>query len=586
MLKKWDLTTIFNSWNEWSDSFNEVKKQIQQLKNYETKLGEFKSFDEYYTFNENLFKEIRKLAVYAHMQNDLNTKDVHNDKKYKEIMMVYSDYTQANAFSRPEKLSTGKDKINKFLEKSKKLQEYKFEIENLFRMQEHILDKDKESIIANFSQSSNIASNLYSGLANADNSSEMVTLSNGEEIEVTNSNYRKYLAELKNQEDRFNVFKSVFSHYANHKNTYAAIYDSRVQADWANAKSRNYSSSLESYLFNDNVPKEVYLTLINTTKQNNKPIKKYIELRKKVLNITDYRTYDRFLPLVKSKSNYSYEEALKLFEKAASKIPGEFNEYAKIALQDGQVDVYEKPGKRTGAYSTSIYGYNPFILLNYDNSLGDVLTVAHEAGHSMHTLFASKAQPFATAGYTIFVAEVASTFNEHLLLDYLFDNLTDNNEKIVLLQQAIDDILGTFYRQSLFADYEYQAHKLVEEGNPITYSALSTIMKNLYREYYDLDLENEEVKEFVWAYIPHLFYTPFYVYKYATSYAASLKIYEDVKNGKQGALDKYLGLLKSGGSEYPVDQVKKAGVDLTTKDPFVAVINRLDELINKLQEVL
>jgi len=218
--------------------------------------------------------------------------------------------------------------------------------------------------------------------------------------------------------------------------------------------------------------------------------------------------------------------------------------------------------------------------------LSDAFTVAHEAGHSMHTLLANENQPFASAHYKIFVAEIASTFNEHLLLDYLFEISNDDQEQIVLLQQAIDDILGTFYRQSLFADYEYQAHKLVEEGTPITHSGLSQIMLDLYKQYYGLDLEEEKVKKFVWAYIPHMFYSPFYVYKYATSYAASLKIYQDVRDGKENALDNYLGLLKSGGSEHPVDQVIKAGVDLTTKVPFDAVVDRLSELVDKLEKLL
>ncbi len=586
MQTNWDLTVLFNNWTEWDKLFDSVKVDVLKYKEYSGKLNDFKVFEDFYKFDEQVAKDIYKLAVYAHMQNDLNTKDEHNDAKYKKVMILYSELVQAGSFASPEKLSIGESKTKEFIEKSKKLKEYRFELDNLFRKQEHILDKKSEAILSNFSQISSVAREMYSALANADKVSVDVTLSDGKEINVTSGNYRSFLSDLKNQEDRFIVFKAIFNHYAEHKNTYSAIYSAAVSSDWANAKSRNYKSSLESYLFEDNVPTDVYKTLISTTKENTKAIKKYIEIRKRVLGIEEYRTYDRFMPLAKSTNKYTYEEAVELFYTAAKKMPGNFLDLAKLALKDGHVDVYEQAGKRTGAYSTSIYGFNPFILLNYDDTLNYAFTVAHEAGHSMHTLQASENQPFATANYTIFVAEIASTFNEHLLLDHLMEESNDPQEKIVLLQQAIDDILGTFYRQSLFADFEYQAHDLLEKGNPITHEAMSKIMINLYKQYYDLDITNEEVKQYVWAYIPHMYYSPFYVYKYATSFAASLKIYQDVKANKDGALDNYLGLLKSGGSEYPVDQVKKAGVDLTTKAPFDAVVDRLTELVDKLDKLL
>jgi len=355
MLKKWDLTTVFNNWNEWDKLHDEMKSQIPKYKEYEGKLNDSKNFEDFYKFDEDFSEKLAKLAVYAHMQNDLNTKDEHNDAKYKKIMMLYSEAIQAGSFSNPEKISLGEDTVKMFASKSSKVMEYKFELENLFRKQAHILSKESETIIANFSNVSNITSSLYSGLANADSTSSEVTLSDGKTITVTSGNYRMYLSELKVQEDRKKVFEAVFTHYAEHKNTYAAIYNSAVESDWANAKSRNYKSSIESYLFEDNVPTDVYLTLINTTKENTDAIKKYIELRKKALNITEYRTYDRFLPLAKSTKKYTYEEAIEMFQEASKKIPGGFYDLAKEALKEGHVDVYEQPGKRTGAYSTSIY---------------------------------------------------------------------------------------------------------------------------------------------------------------------------------------------------------------------------------------
>ena len=276
-----------------------------------------------------------------------------------------------------------------------------------------------------------------------------------------------------------------------------------------------------------------------------------------------------------------------LFFKSIKHLDKDFQEKAKIALEEGYVDVYETDGKQTGAYSWGAINEHPYILLNYDDTLNYVFTVAHEAGHSMHSLFSADAQPVATQNYTIFVAEIASTFNEHNLLDYFIKNSDASKEdKIMLLQQSIDDILGTFYRQTLFASYELKAHELAEQGTPITYETLSGIMVDLYKEFYDIDITKENGKEYVWAYIPHMFHTPFYVYQYSTSYSASLKIYDNVKHNKPMAMENFLGLLKSGGSDYPVNQAAKAGADLTNKETFMAVITRFESLIDQLEKVL
>ncbi|MDP3129697.1 MAG: M3 family metallopeptidase, partial [Bacillota bacterium] len=333
----------------------------------------------------------------------------------------------------------------------------------------------------------------------------------------------------------------------------------------------------------DAIPVAVYHSLAAVAKETVAPIKKYLELRKQALGLEVYHTYDRFLDLVKTDKEYEFDEAKSLFFASIEKFPADFQKKAHSVLADGFVDVYEQEGKRTGAYSSSMPDLHPFILLNYSKTLADVFTVAHEAGHSIHSMYAAEGQPATLQDYTIFVAEVASTFNEHNLLDYFIkESKASKNEKIALLQRAIDDILSTFYRQTLFACYELEAHRLIEAGEPITSDTLSKIMIDLYRDFYDLDISQENLKPFVWAYIPHLFYTPFYVYQYATSFAASLKLYENVKEGKKGAFEKYIGLLQSGGSAFPVDQLKKAGVDLTKKDAFRAVSNRLSELVDQL----
>ena len=264
----------------------------------------------------------------------------------------------------------------------------------------------------------------------------------------------------------------------------------------------------------------------------------------------------------------------------------EFVNYQKQALDDGFVDAYPKNGKRTGAYSSGLYGFHPYILLNHDDTLSSVMTLAHEAGHSAHTMFSNAAQPMAISNYTIFVAEIASTFNEQILQDHLLSISKTKENKIVLLETAINRIMSTFYRQTLFATYEYLANERVAKGEPITSDALSQIMVDLYKHYYDIDIREEIYKPYVWAYIPHLFHTPFYVYQYATSYSASFKIYSDVKANKPHAMENFKAMLKSGGSQYPVDQAKLAGADLTTKVPFIAVVERLNELLDQLEQAL
>ncbi len=460
-------------------------------------------------------------------------------------------------------------------------------MEKLFKRQEHILDDKSESLLANFSQVQSAGRNLYSSLSVADIEGQDVMLDNNEIVTITNSNYRAFIQKSNSAEERKDIFEAVFSYYEAHKNTYASIYKAVLDADLARVKARNYNSSLESYLFDNNIPTSVYLSLTKVARENTEYVKKYIALRKEYLGLEEYHTYDRFLDLAKSDKEYEYEEARNLFFNSIKHLPEHFQEKAKDVLKDGFVDVFEQPGKRTGAYSSSMPNLHPFILLNYSKTLGDVFTVAHEAGHSIHSMYAAETQPSTLQNYTIFVAEVASTFNEHNLLDYIInESKATKNEKIALLQRAIDDILATFYRQTLFAIYELEAHKLAETAQPITSDNLSKIMIDLYQEFYGMDITKEGVKQYVWAYIPHLFYTPFYVYQYATSFAASLKLYEEVKNNTPGAFDNYVNLLKSGGSEYPVDQLKKAGVDLTKEDAFKAVVNRLAELVNELEIVL
>ena len=582
----WDLTKIYKTNEDYNNDLNFVKENISKFAEYQGKLNDEKVLVEFLAFQDDIELKLSKLFSYAHMSFDLNQKNVEALQNYQIIYSVYNELVQASSYVSSELISIGKETLDGYIKNNSSLKQYAFMIEKLFNNQTHILSMDKELLLSYFNSPLSVFNDMYDKLAVSDNGSTMITLSDGKEIEISEANFRGYLATCKDPSDRKKVFEAVYKFYEQHKNVFAAIYKGVIESDIAGMKSRNYESILHSFLEHNNIPVDVFLTLVDTCKTNTEPVKRYYELRKKYLKLDELHTYDRFLELSSYAKNYTYEEGKALFFEALECMEDEFKDKAHKVLEDGRVDVDIKPGKRTGAYSTGTYHEGPFILLNYNNTLDDVFTLAHEAGHSIHTSYSNENQPLTTANYTIFVAEVASTFNEQLLLDHLLKTSNDKNLKIVVLQNAIDGLIGTFYRQTLFADYEYQAHNLGVNGLPITHESLSNIMIDLYNQYYGIDLNNEPLKKYVWCYIPHLFHTPFYVYQYATSFASSLAIYEKVKNGEENAFENYLKLLKAGGSMYPVEIIKSAGVDLTNKDSFMAVVNRMNYLVNELKKLL
>lgn len=583
---KWDLTYHFKNEEEFKKEFAEVQALAQQLPLFQGKLHEIENFKKYYKIMEEIEVRGSKVYQYASLRSDLNKKNVENSAVLNNVQMMFYMLSELTSFENPELLSIGKEKIMGFIDSDKELEQLRFAMEKLFRNADHILDANSEKLLSMYGPLTNTGSELYSALAVGDGKSEEVTLQNGEKVNITQGNYRSYIENSTNPEDRKAIFEAVFKYYANHKTTFAGIYNAVLQADVAYMKAKNYQSCVESYLYGNNIPVDVYKNLVEVAGNNTEAVKKYIELRKKYLGLDEYHTYDRFMTLGKSSKKYTYEEAKELFFKSIEKLPETFKEKAHEVLKEGFVDVYEQEGKRTGAYSSSVTNLHPFILLNYDSTLDSVFTVAHEAGHSIHSMFSAEAQPPLLQDYTIFVAEIASTFNEHNLLDYFLSTNASKDEKIVVIEKAIDNIMGTFYRQTLFAEYELIAHEKAEAGEPINSQVLSNIMIELYKKYYGLDITKEGVKEYVWAYIPHLHYTPFYVYQYATSFAASFKIYKNVKEEGDIAFEKYLGLLKSGGSKYPVLQAKEAGVDFMQKETFMAVVERMAELVEELEKLL
>lgn len=584
-MKDWNLKLIYESKELWQEDLKSLDQDILKYNEFKGHLNEFDAFKTYAKLDEAVGKKITKLYVYAHMQHDLNQKSVEASEMYSLIYSKYNEYQTATSWINPELLSIGEDKLLDFC-KDEELSKLKFNISKLFCMNKYVKDAKTEELMSNYSQALGVYNDLYNDLSVVDNKSHKCKISTGEVLTLNSSNFRVYLETLENQEDRRKVFETIFKYYFDHKATYASIYNGIMQSELAECKNRGYDNILESHLYHNNIDKNVFLSLIETTRNNTAPLKKYYELRKKYFKLETLHTYDRFLSFRKSKTEYSYENVKNMVIDACKFMGEDFQNKAKKVLEDGRVSVYSNDGKTTGGYSTSTYENGPFILLNHNDRLDDAFTIAHEAGHSIHTLYANESQPFETADYEIFVAEIASTFNEAMFLDYLLKNTTDKDEQIVLLEQAIDGLIATFYRQTLFANYEYEAHKLVESGIPVNADSLSNIMIKLYNDYYGIDLNNEKYKKYVWAYIPHFFHTPFYVYQYATSYAASMAIYQNVVNNVSGAKENYINMLKMGGSNYPLDIVKSSGVDLTKSDTFLAVVKRLDSLVDKLKDLL
>ena len=585
--QNWDLTYFFKSQEEFDSALENFKKYKDELASFKGKLSNEEDLKAFLRLEKKSNLDFVRLYFYAEMASDLDKTNVKNASNLAKAQLAMNDLAAATSFESPELLSLGREKLEKFVKENKEFEEYSFSFRKLFDQSEYVLSKEKEELLSSFNAIRGIGGTLYSQLTVADRKNSTAKLKNGEEVEVTMSNWSSLIEKSACEEDRQAIFEALYKFYFEHKNTYGEIYNLVLQDQLADVKSRGYKSILASHLTNSRIPEDVFMNLVNVVSSNTAPLKKYYELRRKALGLTKHRSYDRFLQLATSDKKYTYEEGKELFFKSIEHFPADFQEKAHEVLKDGFVDVNPKLGKRSGAYSNGGYDFHPFILLNWNGDLGDCFTLAHESGHSIHTLYSEEAQPTLKQDYTIFVAEIASTFNEHNLLDYLLkDPSLSTEDKIYLLQKSIDEIASTFYRQTLFGQFEYEIASLAEKGEPINYEVLCAKMEELYSLYYGIDIKEEKYKNLVWAYIPHLFYTPFYVYQYATSFTSSMLIYQRVKNNEPNAFDNYINLLKSGGSEYPVEQVKEANVDLTKKEPYLAVVDRMNELVDKLEELL
>jgi len=583
---KWNLSDIYENYLAWEKDFEKVSELKKELAGFKGQFGNEGKLLEFFQKQEEMDKISYKLYCYPQLARDLNSSDKEAVEHLQKVQFLFAEISTELSWVNSE-LVDNRENIEKWIEK-KEFDDYRFGLKNLFRLQKHILEEKESKLLSYYSSFFSAPRSIYSEVTVTDVEWPQVTLSSGEKVDVTPANYSKILSTNRNQEDRKLMFQTFYTIYEKKKNTIAAIYNSILQKGIASKKAYNYDSFLLSHLESDNIPEEIYLNLVNTAKNNTKPLQRYLKLRKKILGLEKYYNFDGSINLIEFDKEYEYDDAKEIVLNSVAPLGKDYVEKMKKAISEGWLDVFEAKGKRTGAYSAGVYGVHPYMLLNYNKTLDSVFTLAHELGHTLHTLYSDENQPFSMADYTIFVAEVASTFNERLLLDYMLENTNDPKERIALLEQEIGNIVGTFYFQALLADYEYQAHKLAEAGEPITAEVLSKIMEDLFDKYYGDIIEKDDLIYIFWARVPHFFNSPFYVYQYATCFASSAILYEKMINSsdeseKKQTLDKYIQLLSSGGNDFPMEQLKKAGVDLSKIETIEAVAKQFDLLLDKLE---
>jgi oligoendopeptidase F len=585
---KWDLSSMYPDWTSWEHDLSDLGRQIEDYASLQgTLAGGTDKLLKALKLADDVGARSYKVWYYASLTYDQDQRDNTVNARRQQVQILFARWQEASSWFGPELLAIPLETVREWMNANTDLALYRFAIEDLYRQQEHVLDQRGERLLA-FSQRFNGApAEAFSAISTADMKFPTITLSTGEQVVLSYGQYRAILASNRQQEDRAQAFRVFHELFRANVNTYAALYNGVLQRDWFHAQAREYKTTLDAALHGNNIPTSVVENLIETTKAGTEPLRRYHRLRKQVLGLTKYSSYDGLIPLVEFDRKYPYGDVLDWIVASVTPLGTDYQAMVRQAVGSRWIDVYENVGKRSGAYSAPVYGSHPYMLLNYNDTLDAVFTLAHELGHSMHTMLSYAHQPFVYANYTIFVAEVPSTLSEALFLDFMLARVTDERERIVLLQHAIDDMVGTFYTQVLFADYELQAHRLVEQGKPVTSDALSEIYAGLVKAYYGDALDFEELSAVTWARIPHFFQTPYYVYQYATCYASTAELIEGLRSGSDSsrseAVTRYLTMLKSGGNDYPIVQLQRAGVDLRQPGPVKAVVEQLDRRVTQLE---
>lgn len=588
----WKLTDVYADWDAWQKDLDYLNEQVPKYLEYKGKLGSSAEvLLDYMKFSEKNSQISSRLYVFASLSQDVDSKNPMYVTKLQQIQNMWVELGRNTTWVQPELAAIPKETIDQWMTENEELAVYEHDFDSFYRQLEHILDEETQRITTYYSKALGATSNIYGSLSTADMEFHKVTLSDGKEIVASPANASRVYTTNKNQEDRKLVADARAAAYEKNKNTYADILIGLYNSRWASAQLRGYESCLDAVLESNNIPKDVYMNLIDVAGNNTEALLKYRQLRKKALGLEKYYGSDEAMALVDFEKSYTYDEAVELVKECLKPMGDEYNELLGNALQAGWVDVYEKPGKRGGAYSWSVTGVHPYILMNWAGTRDNVFTLAHEFGHSIHSMLTNKYQPYVYTNYASMVAETASTFNEKMLLDYLIKNAKSNEEKIALLVQAIDNISGTFYRQAQFAEFEYNLYSKIENNEPLNADIMADLYAGIDQKYNGDIMERSDLYNYSWPRVHHFYNYNYYVYNYAVSFSCSSSLFNQIKQADTNeeamkAQEKYLTLLKSGASDYPVDLLKQAGVDLTTKEPYLAVVNRMTELVDQLEEAL
>ncbi|WP_028391320.1 oligoendopeptidase F [Bacillus cihuensis] len=581
----WKLEDIYENEGNWEKDFRSILNSVEKLKAFDGKIDDAESLFGYLSLSEELGYTYKKLYVYAMLQVDLDTRVSTTQGLLDRASQLGQKISSATSFFMPFLLSLEESTLKAYINEVEGLRYFEDDLLDSYRFKTHVLNKDQEAILSQLGDALSSPQKTFGMINNADIKFGEVTNDDGERVTLTRGMYSK-LIEDQDRKKRREAYKSYYQPYIQLQNTIATTLSSAIRNNTTMAKTRNYPSALEKSLFSDQVPTEVYNNLISATKANIKPMYDYIKLRKKHLGVDELHPYDLSVPLVQeAKEDIPYDEAFEIMIQALKPLGEEYVSTLLSFKENRYYDVRETPGKRSGAYNLGLYGVHPFVLLNHQDDLDSLFTLAHESGHAMHSYFSSKYQPQISAGYSIFVAEVASTVNEILLIRYLINTTKDLNKKKHLLNHFIDSFKGTFFTQVMFGEFEKITHEKAENDEPLNAEVFNTIYETIYREYNGKDIVFDDEVKFGWSRIPH-FYRPFYVYKYATGYASAIDIADRILSGEADALKQYLMFLKSGSSEYPLELLKKTGVDLTKPEPIENALKIFSELVKEFGELL
>ena len=584
---KWDLTTLFKNDSDWEDALSRFERDADEVAQFQGRLGEsaetllaaLKSY-------EALWKNVELVDNYASLMHNADEADEHAADMEGRANMASTMASAKTSFFDSELTAIPQEKISEWLERGD-FGDYKIFIQKLLHAREHILSEKEERILALQGESALTAYKTFSVMENVDLNDLFGSVeADGKKMPLTQTTWTEFL-ENPDRAVREKAYKQFYGVFEQHQNTLASLYAGSVNQDVFESRARGYKSSLDAALFGNKVPESVYRNLIETVHKNLPALHKYYSIRKRVLGVKELRHYDVYVPLVKDvQTKTSYDEAVEICREALAPLGSEYTDTLCAGLKGGWVDRYENRGKRSGAFSSGAYTGYPYILLNYkDSIIRDVFTIAHEGGHSMHSYYSAKSNPFMQYNYTIFEAEVASTFNEELVFRHLLKNANEPAMKNYLLAMRASDILATLHRQTMFAEYELKCHELVESDTPLTAPLLRKTYRGLLEQYFGPEMHFEETSDLEGMRIPH-FYSAFYVYKYATGISAALALAERVCSGGKTERDDYFAFLKSGGSRYPIESLKVAGVDMENAEPIQAALDKFAQIVDELEKRL